>query len=201
MNPDSHNNRSIITNEDIEVISSLLLTLETVLFNVGIPIIPDGKDRRALKQAYFSPYEEYIKCSLVTVPTSHLLQYIENLDFRSQDEKTQDIIKKSLVIKNIFEIIFFPLIVMGLTFSIVFPISLPYSASIMNAMLSATFSTLGALAGAILSTTDSYRYYTFKHILNNEISRREGKIGFLPTRKIPLTTMQMSETRTEKTLC
>jgi hypothetical protein len=195
-----HNNKSsnILGSSEISTISNTLLTLETVSLSAGIPIIPQNSKRQLLKKSYFSPTEEYIKSSLVTVTTPKLSEFIKLLESENIDDKIK---LKELEIKNLIEILYFPVIIFALIFSFVLSVTLPASTSLDSTLISSTVSALGGFVSSFFTTTNNYRYFTFKNILSSELDRRQGRFGSFPTRKVQISSLGMTTTNNQDLLC
>ncbi len=188
----------ILSEHDLTTICDTLLALETVVLNVGIPIVPLSQRRAKLKQSYYSPQDDFIKCNLVTVSTAHLCDFLEILE-TSPSAEPEDVASLHLQLTppSSFDYIFLPLIVAVTTFSFVLSLILSQTDPSLKSILSAGFSAIGASATSIFTVSRKYRYMTFRTIIENEISRREGNIGTFNTRKIPLTSLNMNNFKNE----
>ncbi|HMO17099.1 MAG TPA: hypothetical protein PKA63_00565 [Oligoflexia bacterium] len=166
-------------NWHIETISKALLSAEYAVFFVGIPILPPGQQKQELQRSFFNPLSDFIRCSLVSVPTSTLESASLALD-PTEWENTK--LKSALCLslkKSTGAIIFFPLLSGTLVFLIVLGSIATISDSFSHAFSAAMAAALGAAITGTLFTLDEVRNLSFKRILDKELARRKGKFGSL----------------------
>lgn len=175
-----------LSNHELEIVSETLLICESMLFHVGIPLTPDTGKRLALKSKYFSPFDDFIKSSLATITTPKLREIYQILCDQDQKDENYQKLAKKLSPLSIADLIYFPLLIATIVFSLVVSIKAPYDGITYKSLISAFISSTGALLGSSLTTTSIYRFYSFREIIKEELNRREGKIKNLPSVNIPL---------------
>lgn len=153
-------------------VSKTLNQAEAFFFTVGVPCLPLSKKLRDLKLLCFSPLDDFIRTSLINVPTNALQSYTEDLQQIPLDSKNSEklgIIKLSFLERYSLTIFLFascfglPLI----------------SQSWLN--VASVFSLLVSLSLAILvsaislyTCSETYRRSNFHWLLSKEILRRKG---------------------------
>lgn len=192
-----HNSCGKILDEELDTVAECLLCCESVLFQVGIPLTPDTKERIKLKAKYFSPLEDFIKATLVTVSTQKLREIQLLLDIK--DPQNEDFLRLSKKLKpfSLFDIIYFPALVGIMICTLVLSIKVPYYGLNSMTLITALVSSLGGVLSSSLTITQKYRFDSFNTILKDELSRREGNNSQLPTRKLPLQTLNRNSLQSD----
>jgi hypothetical protein len=160
-----------------ETVLNMWGTLECSVFWIGVPLLPLTAERRKRSKEFFHPLHDYIRSSLVLIPTQRLIE-IEKLIIQS-DNNNQEIsnqISKYLAL-TWYDKIYFPSISSSIVFTITFCSIYPLSHDMINTILPALTASVGSIITSMLFVLEDRRRENFRKIIQNEINRRKGKFG------------------------
>lgn len=161
----------------IETVAKTLLTLEYCILWVGLPLVKPNKKRSEYAKEYFHPLHDYVKCSLVSVPTSELELLLEHfqLDPAIHSEPQNEL--DALISLPLWEKLYFPVLSILVVSAITFCSIMPLTSSIQHTFYATVSASLGALIASMVMVMEPIRRHSFKNILLNELKRRKGVFG------------------------
>ncbi len=169
--------------EHYQLIGKTLRICEVASFRIGIPWLPPTRSVLARRRAFNQSLSDFLRTSLVHVPTSTLESYCDDLQTWPVDDESGYSLSIAPVSPG--ERYALPVVVAaGFAFG-VFILSLVEGArSTLSLVLATIFSASLCLFSAMLCS-EGYRRASFSWLISNEILRRRGDdLG--PTSKIPL---------------
>lgn len=161
----------------IETVANMWLSLEFNVFWIGIPLLPITPERKALKKEFFHPIDDYIRCSLASIPTPDIMRMEQSLGLKNHDEISRQLIKKIRL--STFDICYFPILSSCLVFTLVYCMILTTPSAGFYAFYTAGTAAFGGGLASSLMTFEKNRILSLKNILQNELKRRKGKFGSL----------------------
>jgi len=160
----------------VEILANTLLSAEASVLWIGIPILPVNSTRRKFRSEFFGPIEDYIRCSLVSIPTPELIILADSLTSTNNQADQKEALQKKLALKLTDRLLFPTLSTMIVFTLVLFSIS-PLSSSLGYAFNAALGASLGACLASSTIVLEPVRYISFNTLLRNELKRRQGKFG------------------------
>lgn len=160
----------------VEILANTLLSAEVSVLWIGIPLLPSNSTRRKFRSEFFSPIEDYIRCSLVSIPTPELIILADSLVPTNNQAHHHNILQNKLAL-NLTDKLFFPTLSTMIVFTLVILSISPLSSSLGYAFNAALGASLGACLASSTMVLEPIRYISFNTLLKNELKRRQGKFG------------------------
>lgn len=153
-------------------IGQALMTCEAAFCSVGIPWLPPSRRVSALRQQCDQPLKEFLRCSLVTVSTSSLESYLDDLQSLPATEDSAH--ELSIAIDSPIERHAFSALTGVVTAAVALASLQTINLSLTGTVIAATALTAIGVAIAEFLSNDWARRVTFHRELLAELKRRKG---------------------------
>lgn len=160
-----------------QTIGAALMICEAGSYRVGIPWLPPTAPVQRRVEKYSPPVEEFIRLSLVGVPTAALESYAEDLETMRADGSIVPLTEAAalgLELPNAFERYSFSVLLFGIFFCTDFLMSSVLEVAAGVSLFSALVVGGFALIAGLFLSEERYRRRAFHCVVTREILRRRG---------------------------
>jgi len=172
---------------NLSVIANTLLLLERNVLWIGIPILPNIKMKLEPKIEFFYPIGDFIRVTLVAVPTKDLISARDSLASKAEDSREAEYFLSKFRDLRLVDSIYFPLLTCFSIFILTATSIFPFRDNLRSLVTISMLSGIGGTLVALLFYLENLRFFSFIKILDSEILRRSGKIPNKNITPIPST--------------
>ncbi len=160
---------------NLSVVARTLIRLERSVLWIGIPILPNLKTKIDPDIQFFYPIGDFIRATLVTVPTKDLISARNALASRAEDSQESEYFLAILRRLSTLDYLYFPLLSCFSIFILTITSIFPFSYDLRTLLTISIISSIGGILGSLLFYLEALRFFSFIKILDSEILRRSGK--------------------------
>lgn len=161
---------------NLSVIAETLKALERNILWIGIPILPSSRVDSEPNIEFFYPIGDFIRATLVTVPTKDIISARDILASKAVDSREAEFFLAKFRILSFLDYIYFPLLTCISIFTLTATSIFPFNNNLRTLFSISMLTGLGGTLGSLLFYLESFRFFSFIKILDSEILRRSGKI-------------------------